>query len=813
MNALSRTRTFRSMMLVGVVLLGASSVRLGALHRPRTALVQACGALLLLLVARLASRARSERSARRLMHLGLGLAVVVIATVSTLSGQHLSAATFGLSLIGPVAAYVLGVRPAVAWSLVGIGALTIVDHAERWFHLRPEFVQGANDRFIQHVALSVVLVFVAGLARRAYEAKLAELEAREATIRKQADDLARARDRALEVSRLKSDFLATMSHELRTPLNGVLGMTTLLADTQLGREQREMVSLIAASGDALLVTLNDVLDFSKIEAGKLELDEAPFDVRDCVDGTLEVLTANALVRDLELAAVVHDDVPARLVGDAARLQQILVNLVGNALKFTERGEVVLTVSYAQGALRVCVRDTGIGIAPDRISMLFEPFTQADASTTRRFGGTGLGLAIVRRLCERMGGRVWAESALDEGSTFDVELPLAPASPASTRLDLHGAPVLVVEAHAPTREGLAAALRSLDARPIGRADPSEVSVEDLGGVRVALLDATGWADGELRAALGSRRIEVVGHLRPGAPVDDAPFVVRPARRAPLFDALSSALGQKDRVPSLAPGASPEGGSLHVLVAEDNPVSQRVARLLLERLGHRVVVVGNGREALEALRARRYDALLTDVQMPDVDGLETARRVRAELPREAQPWIVAMTASALPEQREACRRAGMDDFVAKPVQVAELAAAIERARRSDRPRSLGSLSRLPVPRVALIDEARFDALRVLTDGDLAALAALVADFSNGARRLVAAMGDALVQRDVEELRRAAHSLKGNAGTFAAPELGQRAAQIEALASAQGLDASAAEIAAIGGILDDTLEELKRRVRVGP
>jgi CheY-like chemotaxis protein/HPt (histidine-containing phosphotransfer) domain-containing protein len=590
------------------------------------------------------------------------------------------------------------------------------------------------------------------------------------------------------------------------------------------------------------VTLNDILDFSKIEAGKLELEEAPFDVRDCVDGTLELLSATAASRGLELAAVVDADVPSRVFGDAARLQQMLVNLVGNALKFTEVGEVVVeVVRGAAGSLRFLVRDTGIGVAESRLSFLFDPFTQADASTTRKFGGTGLGLAIVHRLAERMGGRAWAESALGEGSTFafEVSLPAAGASDAGPpKRDLHGAEILVVESHGATRDGLVAMLRELGGLPLVCVSAGAVGADELSAAKAAVLDPSALADPTLRDALRARDVPVVGlaHLGTTSGVD--PIVFRPVRRAPLFEALSFALRLEPLDDPSSTSALPvatRADSLRVLVAEDNPVGQRVARLLLERLGHRAVVVGSGLEAIEALRARHYDVLLTDLQMPDLDGLEAARRVRAELPAGAQPRIIAMTASALPEHREACMRAGMDDFVAKPVQVRELVAALARASRLRTPRPFAAPTK-PAPAAsatspsgaapsnaisstppapgeeALVDEGRLDSLRALTAEDPATLTELLTEFSVNALRLVEAMDTALAAGDATALQRAAHSLKGNAGTFGAAELAACAARIEVRARDRGPIAVADDVRALRRVLAATTSGLESAMRRG-
>jgi PAS domain S-box-containing protein len=535
--------------------------------------------------------------------------------------------------------------------------------------------------------------------------------------------MARAQQSAAEAeqaSRAKSQFLATMSHEIRTPMNGVIGMTSLLIDTPLTRRQREYVEIIRSSGEALLSVINDILDFSKIESGRVDLEHEAFDVRSCVESVLDVVAPAAAAKGLDLVYDVGDTVPAAVLGDVTRLRQVILNLVGNAVKFTERGEVEVTVTASlagDGAheLAFAVRDTGIGIAPEAQQRLFQSFTQVDASTTRKYGGTGLGLAISRRLAELMGGRLWVESVPGAGSTFrftirapKVELPLVPvpSPPPSVR----GRRLLVVDDNATNRRilvtmasrwgletvavaGAAEALASLQAATAFDVVVTDMEMPGEDGVALAR---------EIRRRLGERAppiglLSSLGRRESGCEAGlFAATLTKPARHSQVHDAIASAIASVaarhgDAGAARSPDAPPSSGgpdapraTAHrperILLAEDNPVNQKVAGHMLGRLGYRVDVASNGLEAVEAVERQPYDVILMDMQMPEMDGLEATRRIVARHPDPAsRPWIVALTANALQSDVEACRAAGMDDFVTKPVTVAALQGALARVRR--------------------------------------------------------------------------------------------------------------------------------------
>ncbi len=502
----------------------------------------------------------------------------------------------------------------------------------------------------------------------------------------------RAREVAEAASRTKDEFLANMSHEIRTPMNGVLGMATLLLETPLSPKQREYLETITTSARALLAILNDILDFSKIESGKIHFEEKAFDLRECVEGTLDVVAPAAAEKHLELAYWMEETVPEVLVGDSVRVRQILVNLLSNAVKFTAEGEVFVSVAgrrHRDGKheIRFTVRDTGIGIAGEQLATLFHPFTQVDASTTRRYGGSGLGLAICKRLTEAMGGRIWVESTQGRGSTFSFTVVAAGGQ--ESRAFLEESPVL-------TGRNLLIATRSETLRwSLGRYAeiwgmvPCGVSSGAEGRAKIAssverpdavVLDASLCED--LMPALGEQPgvlhlAELGQEKEPPAEATLHKPVKPRALRAHLERFFTGAEPPAEPVERIRPEAAGASRALRILLAEDNEVNQRVALLMLAGLGYEADLAADGAEALEALDAKRYDVVLMDVQMPRMDGFETTRRIRAELDADRQPVIIAMTAHSMRGDEERCLAAGMDLYVAKPIDMVQLQATLERA----------------------------------------------------------------------------------------------------------------------------------------
>jgi len=699
-----------------------------------------------------------------------------------------------------------------------------------------------SERSHDLAAAIVVAIFTLGMAIVARRAHITLVEHLRVTARlaiseeaaKRAEAVMRdARDLAERVAHARSTFLANMSHEIRTPMNAVLGFVELILDTELSTEQRRALELVRSSSEALLMILNDILDYSKIEAEHLELESIPFDLSKVVHATASLLAVRAREKHLELLAEVAPDVPRAVRGDPTRLRQVLMNLIGNAVKFTDEGEVVVSVNAStregQAQVHFAVRDTGIGIAPENLASVFQEFTQADSTMTRRYGGTGLGLAISQRLVRLMGGQLAVESAVGTGSVFSFTLPFpvdeAPHRPTGVAT-LTGRRMLIVDDNQSNRrilremlgaEGVAVdeaatATEGLDAirRAVQRKAPYDLAIldvqmPDMDGFTLAaavrkektikrtnllMLPSAGQrGDGERCRELGIRG-----------------YLTKPMSRADLLEALGAVLAESERTetPEVVTRhtIAESRRTLRVLLAEDNAVNQQVAVAMLVKRGHEVHVTGNGREALEAVRQRDYDVVLMDIQMPEMDGFEATAAIRALDKGKTLP-IIGLTAHALSGERERCLARGMTEYLAKPFKAHELFALVEAsADGATPPPSSPSTSAGPP-----VDLEGFRAT-LREAGAEQALYSIVDTFVRQGPDRLAGLAAAAASNDGPEMAKAAHLFRGAAATIGARELAGLLERLETSARAGEVAAARELFDLVSPVAHDVMEYLRQQ-----
>ena len=766
----------------------------------------------------------SDRKLAIAAHLAMVVSIAAIFAVSMFSGQSAAMATWYLPVIPLFAAYMLGAREAVIYGFVAMLAIVAVYLSPNIVRVEAEYIPNEQTWLIGKMVLLGVLVTFGVATRRSSDQVAAELVQREVIINQRAEELAEARDDALAAMRAKDQFLANMSHEIRTPLNGIIGMTSVLLDADQPDDQREMVRTIQRSSTALLAVLNEILDFSKLEASAVVLERIPYDLRECVEDATDLVGRAAFDKGLDIYTRTDKDVPRWIEGDITYLRQVLLNLIGNAVKFTDDGEIFVHVSLAdeegpegEHVLHFQVHDTGPGISEDKHAILFRSFSQVDASTARRYGGTGLGLAISKRLVELMGGRIWVDSEVGVGSTFhftvvapEVEAPIRPQA-THERVVLAGRHAAFVGAARGSNQAIRDLMASWGLRVTAYETPQELPEVLDPAPKIAVVSADG-----LDAIMGLQDrpptillVELADTAtRKRADQDGVEAVVfRPVRQRALREAIEAVF---TGAPALATGPSftafdPTMGErlpARILIGEDNPVNQRVAMTVIEKLGYEPDVASDGHEVLQAVGRRDYDIIFLDLHMPGMDGIETTRRIRERGDSDREPWVVALTATVGIDQRTKTQEAGMNDFVSKPFDVQTLMVAIERwARETGADGAIKA--RIPT---APGDESPWDQLCAMFANSPGRLARLVAEHRRNGAELVEAIEAAAAEGDLARVAGGAHALKSSSAQFGSQAVSTLASDLERLAKEE----QGAEVAKHVALLTSEWERADQRLK---
>jgi signal transduction histidine kinase/CheY-like chemotaxis protein len=791
------------------------------LGRPRAAAVNAVvlgASAVVVLVGRGRDLPRYEAA---MPHLIAAVGAAGLVVVAEISGQGRSPALWFLVFFPLLMGYMRRTGEAVVWLLICVLLFGGVFASGQIWPMKPEFAYEPGEVLLLQAGFALLLCGFSLRMRQSSEGLIDRqlvktrtireqaqvLEAQAVALAAQARELELARDQALAAARAKSEFLATMSHEIRTPLNAVVGMTSLLRGTPLGEAQLDYVSTIEGGSEALLALISDILDLSKLEAGRLEPEAVPFDVLECIEGAIGMVATQAQNKGLELLYELSPAVPSVLVSDPGRIRQILVNLLSNAVKFTAEGQVELTVSSREQGDQIelifVVQDSGVGIPEDRQHLLFHPFQQLDASTTRKYGGTGLGLAICHALATLLGGRVTVTSQPGVGSCFTAEVKARRASESTSGLSL-----MVTSGLAGRRLALAIEqprLRQILTGVLERAGASVDPLDHPEGLREALVRgaevvvidprfrggmSVGLGDDVVTGVYGISVpvvmvLPVGGMARPPAATLGPPVlaVSRPVRPRALVAAVNHLLSSdppSSKRPARAPRAA-QGEPLRVLVAEDNLINQKVVLRMLERLGHQADVVDNGRKAIAAVEGGSYDVVLMDVQMPEMDGLEAAQHLVSTIPRDRRPRLIGLTANALPGDRERCLAAGMDLYLSKPLQLEELG----RALRSGEPLDSGDRD----GGSNVIDVIDPNVLAQLQRGGDGMLEDLVGLFTGQTPSDLDALRLCFERGDTAQLLATAHSIKGSSSVLGVVRVYTSVCVVEQLAHTGGPELSKA------------------------